>query len=296
MTGGSMKMTSKLSIISFLIILGLGMVSMSSADPIIIDHTTTDLSQIPNYWISQVKSSIKVYFGHTSHGTQITNGLLDIEAQNSFYSVAIPQWSLPNEPGALCIYDRSDTYDWDPDFFSTVPGALITYPQINVVMYAWCGQPGGDNWQALLNNYIADMQSLEQQYPHVKFVYMTGNAQENDCSGCNRNRFNEELRQFARNNNKVLFDFGDLDVWYNGEMSTYPSPSWCSCAGQNIPIEHPYWGGGNYNNPCGHALEVSCVNKGNAAWWLFARIAGWNPGGGGDTEPPASPTGLRILP
>jgi hypothetical protein len=282
--------------ISFLMILCLGIFQISFADPIIIDHNTNDLSQIPTYWINQVKNSIKVYYGHTSHGAQITNGLLDIEAQNSFYSVAIPGWYLPDEPGALCIYDRGDTYD-PGDFFPTVPGVLSANPGINVVMYGWCGQPGnapGGDWQALLNSYISTVNSLEQSYPNVKFVYMTGNAQENDCSGCDRHRFNEALRSYCRQNNKVLFDFGDLDVWYNGQLNTYVCPSWCACAGQDIPREHPHWGGGDYNNPCGHALEVSCVNKGNAAWWLFARIAGWNPGG--DGNPPAAPTGLQILP
>jgi len=269
-------------------------ISTSFAEPIIIDHTTTDLSQIPDSWINRVKQNIKVYFGHTSHGTQITNGLLNIESQNpTKYSVAIPQWYLPNEPGALCIYDRSDTYD-PGDFFPTVPGALSANPGINVVMYSWCGQPGGDNWQTLLNNYISEMRSLELQYPGVTFVYMTGNAQEEDCSGCNRHRFNEQLRVYCRQNNKLLYDFGDLDAWYNGELHTHTSPGWCACAGQNIPQEHPHWGDGNSNNPCGHALEVSCVNKGKAAWWLFARIAGW-AGPSGDTTPPAPPTGLRIL-
>jgi len=256
---------------------------------IIINHTTNDLSQIPDYWIDQVKNNIKVYFGHTSHGTQLTQGLLRIESNDLKYSVAIPQWSLPNEPGALCIYDRSDTYD-PGDFFPTVPGVLSANPEINVVMYGWCGQPGnppGGNWQAYLNSYIATMNSLEQQYPGVTFVYMTGNAQEVDCSGCTRHLFNEGLRTYCMQNNKPLYDFGDLDSWYDGDMDTYVCPSWCACAGQNIPRENDVWGGGNSNNPCGHALYPSCDNKGSAAWWLFARIAGWPGPGGGDTQPPA---------
>jgi hypothetical protein len=70
-------MHSKIPLISAMV-LCLGMVSISFADPIIIDHTTTDLSQIPNDWINQVKNDMKLYFGHTSHGTQITNGLLGL--------------------------------------------------------------------------------------------------------------------------------------------------------------------------------------------------------------------------
>jgi hypothetical protein len=287
-------MIIKASVFSILF-LCLGMTSISIADPVIIDHTATDLSQIPDYWINQVKKNIRVYYGHTSHGAQITSGLLRLESQyGAKYSVAI-DWDLPSEAGALCIEDAS-TYDWQPDFYPTVARVLSTHPQINVVMYMWCGQHSGANWQTLLNGYIADMQSLERQYPNVRFVYATGNAQEQDCSGCVRHQFNEQLRQFVRNNNKVLYDFGDLDAWYNGDMATYSSPPWCSVygcpGGMLLPYEHPHWGGGNYNNPCGHTTYESCDNKGRAFWWLLARIAGWTT----DTTPPLPPTGLQILP
>lgn len=241
------------------------MSSMCLAEPIIVDHTTSDLSQIPDSWIDQVKQNIKVYFGHTSHGAQIINGLLSIESQNpAKYNVAIPDWYLPNEAGALCIYNRGDTYD-PGDFFPTVAGVLSANPEINVVMYGWCGQPGnapGGDWQALLNNYISTINNLERQYPNVTFVYMTGNAQEADCSGCDRNRFNEALRAYCKQNNKVLFDFGDLDVWYNGQMYTYSCPSWCACAGQDIPREAPQYGGGAGTGPCGHTTSESCIQKG----------------------------------
>jgi hypothetical protein len=43
-------------------------------------------------------------------------------------------------------------------------------------MYGLRGQPGntpGGDWQNLLNNYINTMNSQEQQYPNVNFVYMT---------------------------------------------------------------------------------------------------------------------------
>jgi len=75
-----------------------------------------------------------VYYRHTSHGSQLTNGLERIETQK--YSVAIAE-TLPNESGALCIPDIT-TYN-PGDFFPTVPGDLSTNPEINVVMYGWCG-------------------------------------------------------------------------------------------------------------------------------------------------------------
>ena len=121
--------------------------------PLIIDHNHNNLEEIPQQWIDAARTNFKVYFGHTSHGEQVTVGLERIEAQRgSTYNVAA-DWSLPNEPDALCIRDRSDTYDPD-DFFPTVPEALATNPEINIVMYGWCGQPGSDDWQTLLNDYF----------------------------------------------------------------------------------------------------------------------------------------------
>jgi len=249
--------------------------SLSFAEAIIVDHTTTDLSQVPEYWIEQVKKNIKIYFGHTSHGRQLIHGLKKIEDTNgSKYRVAVGT-SLPGDSDALCIYDRGDTYN-PGDFFPAVPGILNNHPKINVVMYGWCGQPGGKDSQSLLKSYIDIMENLERQYAGVTFVYMTGHAQENDCSGCTRHRFNEMLRGHCKQKNKVLFDFGDLDVWYRGKMSTYNSPNWCACAGQSIPREHPRWGGGNWKNPWGHTTIENCEQKARAVWWMLARIRGWN--------------------
>ena len=41
---------------------------------LIIDHTCTDLSKIPSYWIEQARK-LTVHYAHTSHGEQILNGL-----------------------------------------------------------------------------------------------------------------------------------------------------------------------------------------------------------------------------
>ncbi|MBS1857044.1 MAG: hypothetical protein JST11_16865 [Acidobacteria bacterium] len=254
----------------------------STAQPagaIIADHTTTDLASIPEARLRDARQSVRMYYGHTSHGSQITNGMRRLEAQfGAPYKVGIGE-QLPAVPDAVNILDAS-TYDWDPDFHGTVVRILAANPGINVVMYMWCGQPATANWQSILNGYLADMQALEKKYPKITFVYATGNAQDKDCPGAARQKFNEQLRQFVKQNRKVLFDFGDLDVWYDGGVCTYATPSWCAqyqlTPGALIPYEHPQWGGGDYSNPCGHTTWASCDNKAKAMWWLLARIAGWD--------------------
>jgi hypothetical protein len=102
------------------------------------------------------------------------------------------------------------------------------------------------------------MAQLESEYPGVTFVYMTGNAQ-----GSEQNRYdrNNQIREFCRQNNKILFDFADLDCWYNGEQYTV----------DGIPTEHPHFNG----DEAAHTTFESCENKARAFWWLLARIAGW---------------------
>lgn len=247
---------------------------------VIVDHTSTDLKLIPDQWITRARQNLKMYYGHTSHGAQITSGLANLQTQyGNQYGVTIASGSLPSSSGSFVVFDAG-TYDFNIDFMPTVDAVLDANPQINLAMYMWCGQHANPDWQAVLNSYTAKMQLLEQRHPQVKFIYATGNAQEQDCSGCVRNQFNEQLRQFVRKNNKILFDFADLDVWANGKLSSYPAPNWCAqygCATSKlIPYEHPLWGGGDYNNPCGHAMPVSCDNKAKAFWWLLARLAGWD--------------------
>ena len=59
------------------------------AGPLIIDHTCTDLSRIPAAWIDSTKAKMRMYYGHTSHGEQITEGLRRIEETDPFFAYAM---------------------------------------------------------------------------------------------------------------------------------------------------------------------------------------------------------------
>ena len=64
------------------------MTPVAFADGIIIDHTCTDLSKIPVHWLEQAKS-LTLHYAHTSHGSQVTSGILNLESQDPNCSVAI---------------------------------------------------------------------------------------------------------------------------------------------------------------------------------------------------------------
>ena len=43
--------------------------------PIIIDHTRTDITAVPQAWIEEAKNTLHIAYGHTSHGSQLTDGM-----------------------------------------------------------------------------------------------------------------------------------------------------------------------------------------------------------------------------
>ena len=114
------------------------------------------------------------------------------------------------------------------------------------------------------------MTALEAANPDVTFVYMTGNAQASGGDGYNRWVNNEMIRDYCTENDKILFDFADLDAWSDGVQNTYEHT--VDDTTYNVPIEHEDFNG----DEAAHTTYTSCEQKGRAFWWLVASIAGWN--------------------
>ena len=269
-----LEVRNKKSFIFALFYLLLFIPSGAFSAAIVIDHTCTDLSQIPDTWIDQVKT-MNIHYAHTSHGEQLTVGLERIETTDSKYSVSIGYSTLPVESGAFCIFDgqSSETYVEPHLYWDSVEGrtdtnsVLSNNPTITASMWAWCCQQDW-NEEYDTQRYLDAMSTLEDANPGVTFIYMTGNAQGTWGDGYNRFLRNNQIRDYCQVNNKVLFDFADIDCWYNGEQSSYQH------AGLTVPVEHSHYHG----DEAGHTTYESCEQKGKAFWWMMARLAGWDPG------------------
>jgi len=226
---------------------------------IVAGHDVVDaFESIPAATFDHIRANYRIYYGHTSHGSQIVTGVGMLAGENSDYES--PHF---HEPGGDLGHNGDITWA------STTRAFLDAHPgDYNVVMWSWCGGVS-DNTQAGIETYLNTMAQLEADYPDVIFIYMTGHL---DGTGRNGNLYarNNQIRAFAAANDKILFDFADIES-YDPDGDYYPDASddcqWCStwCSSHTCPA----------CGSCAHSHCFNCYLKGKAFWWMMATIAGW---------------------
>jgi hypothetical protein len=274
--------------------------AVTRTSPLFIDHNCTDLAVIPLEAIAKAQDSCKWHYVRLSHGRQLTEGLARIEAADPFYAATWPKsgGSLPDVPNTLCIYSAPYSPDgyWSGGGIDITRNALIGTPELNISAFSWCGELNAAS-ESYVANYLTAMQTLENEFPNVTFVYFTGTAQYNDAYGYNRYLRNQQIRNFCFANNKVLYDFEDLDSWwYNPDTEQWEQATY-EYNGCTIPVEHPMLAG----NDAEHTSYASCEQKGRATWWMMAVLSGWkvptaigDDGGDDAFVPPAPYEGFEL--
>lgn len=227
----------------------------------VVDHASVArFASIPQSALTAARNGTVAWYTHTSHGSQLYTGLNMLVDEG---------YALP--PGFTDNYstDLGDA-TWDTQTRTWLAG----HPTTTLVMWSWCGQL---SWMsdAEVDGYLAKMQALETEFPGVRFVYMTGHLDGSGTAGTLYHN-NDRIRAFCRTNGKVLFDFADIES-YNPDGTYFPDGSdaceWCTawCTGHACPT--------NCNEgDCAHSHCFNCYRKGQGAWYLLARLAGWNPG------------------
>lgn len=264
--------------------------------PIVANHAAVaEFSDIPADCVSTAKTRLKIFYGHTSHGSQLITGMEMLGSP--YYSVG-SHLNIIEDTG-VDLGHRCDQGWVDRTTADDVLGRPAN--GFNVVIYSWCGGVS-DNTAACIgvagdgeeNSYLESMARLEAAYPNVTFIYMTGRhwnqdgwARASNETDGNRTAINGQIstrnqmiRDYAIANNKILFDFADIEE-YTPDATGHHSDT------SDDLTDSADWGGAwctangnpNYCSECGECAHSRCLNcymKGRAFWWLMARIAGWN--------------------
>ncbi len=251
------------------------------------------------------------------------------------YEHVVPQYSVDpsvvswSHPGG---YDRSN---WDFLYWDELPASVHdangncsswdqktqcfidfmedgTINQYDVVSYQFSylmvtdgasidDQPGGFFWDnsTLTDEY--DLETFEAQHPDKEVIYWTTSLSRG-IGTADSDSFNDQMRQYANDHGKILFDVADI-------LSHDPDGNVCYDNRDGVPYDN---GNTSENHPddglnlraiCpqyttevdgGHLGSVSAgkIRVAKGFWVLMAQIAGWNP----DTSTPTPPRVQSVSP
>lgn len=230
---------------------------------VIADHlATASVSEIPDSALTQATTNLHIFYGHTSHGSQLMTGL-ELLGHGGTFDIEEPGGDL-GSGGDLTWAD------------TTRDRLNQAGNNINVVIWSWCGGVSG-NSASDISAYLTAMDQLEQDFPQVRFIYMTGHLDGSGSSG-NLHTRNEQIRTFARTYGKTLFDFADIETYDPDGTSHLADGSdaceWCSswCSGHTCGA---YATSCTNDSDCAHSHCFNCYQKGKAFMWLLARLVGW---------------------
>lgn len=252
-------------------------------ETIIVDHTCTDINTIPRSAIVDAVDRLHIAYGHTSHGAQLTDGMAALPA---FLGDTIYEFSWGGVNGSLDLRDKpfsQDYMDLSDDWDTETRAYLSSNPDINVVIWAWCGEVSYAD-SLYIEDYLSRMSSLEAEYPQIRFVYMTGHLDGTGTDG-NLNVRNDQIREYCLANGKALYDFADIE-------SYDPDGDYYLDRGANDACQYDSDGNGTLDanwavewrdaNPgewyycnSNHSDPLNANLKAYAAWYLWARLGSW---------------------
>ncbi len=241
------------------------------SNSIVINHFSIDhFDKIPDQVLSQA-SDLKLLFRHASVGENIRYGLECLYGNysnrrpnscSSFFDLKYDSsnWVFQyrgNDGWIDKVNDfvtESQSQNENFDVFMFTLGYLdgfdgMTYPVISAE----------ENFQS---RYIEPLEKLEAQYPQKTFVWWTMSLAQNGYE--NLTKFNQMLRDYSKQNDKILMDLADIESY---DLDGNPC---VDSAGISVIC-------GIYTDEkqSGHLNEVGRERVAKAFWYMMARISGW---------------------
>ncbi len=171
---------------------------------LVVGHGSTDPSKVPVPNIEKARRMFHVWYGHTSHGSQITSGMQAMNRAPFLYNRDGSGGALRYEETGGDLGHSGDL-GWERSTRRYLDGG----GKANVIMWSWCGGCSDNNPEGV-RAYLERMDRLERDYPGRIFIYMTGHLDGTGASG-NLHKVNEQIREYCRSHGKVLFDFADIE-------------------------------------------------------------------------------------
>ncbi|MCP4216252.1 MAG: VCBS repeat-containing protein [bacterium] len=184
-----------------------------------------------------------------------------------------------------------------------------SYADINVVMWSWCSIEGHyysrylDNFQELIDMYKAGGSKGRTSANEVKFVFMTGYARGSDGdtpeSPYIRSPYQNHKRivDYCKANGYFCLDYWSQDTYhyetdaYNADESGNNNSLHKSYFDSHSEGEHWFatrnYSSGSVKWPAhcdGLPQHITSNRRAYAAWWIFARLAGWSGEASASTE------------
>ncbi|MCP4118840.1 MAG: hypothetical protein GY737_26290 [Desulfobacteraceae bacterium] len=281
----------------FLFFLMMPVTAMGTA-PVIIDHDCTRIWEIPESAIEKAVADLHIAYGHTSHGSQLISGMgtnngsqLDTFMTANGATPELYKWNNGGTDNALDLHNYfvpGDLGNPNRTTWAQRTRAYLDDPdnsEVNVVIWSWCGQAATSI--ANIDIYLNLMEGLIADYPHVKFVFMTGHLNGTGPTG-RLHLANEHIRAHCRTHNRILYDFADIESYdpdglvnymalngtdncdYDSDNNGSRDRNWAGDWQDSHTLGVDWWASG-----AAHSQHLNGNRKGYAAWWLWAVLAGW---------------------
>ncbi len=270
------------------------------------------LRRIPESALTAARDNLHILYCGTSHSSQVMSGMAGLEQYKAGDATrfAFTHGSTP-VAGKLDIHYRGVGGDLSGDgldgdghtaYFRGTVTYLDSHSDVNVVMWSWCSIEGHysdrylNNFDELVEMYRAGGSKGRTAANAVTFVWMTGYARgsHGDEAGAARSPYNnhKDIVEHCQANGYFCLDYWSQDVYdygtdfykpyesgnanvqhyeyvqsHNEGVDWFPCRSWT-----NGGITYP----AHTNDNSTYAQHLTGNRRAYAAWWIWARIAGWD--------------------